>query len=186
MMLKLKSFFRVNGLLLLLLGGLLFFKPEMAFRLVVVIFSLEIIISWGIAVFFSWTEKSYRYRGLLFWGALLQVLFGFLLLLFPAFSEFLVKLLIVVIGIVIISRGVILVLASMRAKEQLLSNWRIRFVFGIFAILCGGFLATNAFFSFLLLNILLGLVMMISGFLILMLGFQVKEIKQSEIFESKQ
>ncbi len=44
-MLKLKSFFRGNGLLLVLLGGFLFFQPETAFRLAVVIFSLEIIIS---------------------------------------------------------------------------------------------------------------------------------------------
>ncbi len=178
-MLKLKSFFRGNGLLLVLLGGFLFFQPETAFRLAVVIFSLEIIISWGVAIFFSRTEKTYAYRGLLFFGAVLQLLFWLLLLLFPAFSEFLVKLLIVLIGIAIISRGVMLVLASMHAKEQQFSSRWIRFILGIFAVLFWGFLATNAFFSFLLLNILLGLAMMIAGFTVLMLGFQVKEMKSS-------
>lgn len=182
-MLKIRSLFRINGLLLLMLGVFLFLQPATAFRIAVIIFSLEIIISGGVAVFFVMTEKAYSYRGLLFFVSVFQMLFGLVLLLFPAFSEFLVKLLIVLIGITIIIKGIFTLLESFKARElQLTSRW-IGFIIGIFALLFGGFLTTNAFFSFLLLNVLLGLTMIIAGIMVLVLGFQAKEQQKSDSLE---
>gem|GEM_PF-1738373 len=37
-MLKIKAFFRINGIILVLLGLFLFFQPELALRVVIIIF----------------------------------------------------------------------------------------------------------------------------------------------------
>lgn len=175
---KIKSLFWVNGLLLVLLGAFLFSHPETAFRLAVVIFSLEMIISGMVAVFFSWTARTYSYRGLLFFWSLFQVFLWLLLLMFPSISEFLVKVIVVWIWVIIIIGGVSQLLRSFQSRELHTSVWWLQFGLGVLSLLFGSFLVTNAFFSFLILNVLLGMGIISAGIWIFIFWFYIKESKE--------
>ncbi len=174
-MLKIRSFFWINGLFLLLFGLFLFLKPELALRIIIIIFGIEVLISWLIGMFVAWQQKTYQYRGLLFFSTLLQLLFWILLLVFPKIGHFLVSLLVVLIGIAILLKGAFTIFDGLKAKSFQISTWRLQIILWALGVLFWLFLISNAFLSFLLLNVLLGLTMMFSGVMILIMGFQVKE-----------
>lgn len=176
-MLKIKSLFRANGLFLILFWLFLCFNPELALNIVIIVFGIEVLLSWVIGMIFSRQQKQYPYRGLLFFGALLWIIFWILLLIFPQIGHFMVSLMVVLLWITIVVKGIATVFDGFRAKEAQLSTRWLQFVMGGFAILVGFFLITNAFISFILLNILFGTSLVLSGVMILILGFQVKGVK---------
>lgn len=81
----------------------------------------------------------------------------------------------VLIGIAILLKGSFTIFDGLKAQRFQISTWRLQIVLGALGVLFGLFLISNAFLSFLLLNVLLGLTMMFSGVMILIMGFQVKE-----------
>lgn len=176
-MLKIKSLFRINGLFFIVLWMLLFFLPEEVFRIVVIILGIETLLSGGFWVAFSWQQKDYQYRGLLFFWALVEIGFGLLLLLFPGFSEWIVKILIILLGIAVLIKGIFTIFDGLKAREsQIWTRWLLIFMGGL-AILFGLFLMMNAFFSFLVLNSLLGFTMILFWIGLTVSGFQVKRVE---------
>lgn len=122
-MLKIKSLFWANGLFLILFGLFLFLKPELALNIVIIIFGIEVLLSGIIGLIFAWQQKDYSYRGLLFFGSSLQILFGILLLAIPQIGHFLVSLLVVLIGIAILIKGIFMIFDGLKAKEFIASRW---------------------------------------------------------------
>lgn len=116
-MLKIKSLFWVNGLFLIVLWMLLFFLPEEVFRIVVVILGIETLLSGGFWTFIARNQKDYQYRGLLFFWALFEVVFWLLLLIFPGFSEWIVKVLVILLGISVVIKGGVLFLMGLKQKK---------------------------------------------------------------------
>lgn len=176
-MLKIKSFFWVNGLFFILLGGLLFFLPETAFRVAVIVFAVETLLSGIFGSIAAWQQREYCYRGLLFFGAVLQIIFWILLLIFPGIGERMVKIVIILLGISVLIKGVWTIFDGFRAREMQIRTWWVLMVMGSLAILLGIFLISNAFLSFLALTIVFGLGMVIFGIVLLVIGFQVKSIE---------
>lgn len=177
-MLKVKSLFWVNGLFLIVFGLLLFFLPEEVFRIVVVILGIETLLSGGFWTFIARNQKDYQYRGLLFFWALFEVVFWLLLLIFPGFSEWIVKVLVILLGISVLIKGIFTIFDGLKAKEMQIRSWWVLIFMGGLGILFGFFLVTNAFFSFLLLNSLLGFTLVILWIWLIVWGFQMKNVEK--------
>lgn len=177
-MLKIKSLFWINGLFLIVLWMLLFFLPEEVFRIVVIILGIETLLSGGVWTFTARNQKDYQYRGLLFFWALFEVVFWLLLLIFPGFSEWIVKVLVILLGISVVIKGGFTIFDGLKAKEMQIGSWGVLLIMGSAGVLFGLFLVTNAFFSFLLLNSLLGFTLVLFWIWLIMWGFQIKNVEK--------
>lgn len=176
-MLKIKSLFWLNGLFFIGIWMLLFFLPEEVFRIVVIVLGIETLLSWGIWATFAWQQKDYQYRGLLFFWALLEIAFWLLLLMFPGFSEWIVKILIILLGITVLTKGIFTIFDGLKARESQIWTWWLLIVMGGVAILFGLFLIMNAFLTFLMINSLLGFTMILFWIGLIISGFQVKSVE---------
>ena len=177
-MLKIKSLVWINGLFLIVLWMFLFFLPEEVFRIVVIVLGVETLLSGGIWAVISWNQKDYQYRGLLFFWALFEVVFWLLLLIFPWFSEWIVKVLVIILGVLIFIKGIFTIFDGLKAKEMQIGSWWVLLIMGSAGVLFGLFLVTNAFFSFLLLNSLLGFTLILFWIWLIMWGFQIKNVEK--------
>jgi hypothetical protein len=67
-----------------------------------------------------------------------------------------VKVLVIILGVLIFIKGIFTIFDGLKVKEMQIGSWWVLLIMGSAGALFGLFLVTNAFFSFLLLNSLLG------------------------------
>ena len=163
-MLKIKSLVWINGLFLIVLWMFLFFLPEEVFRIVVIVLGVETLLSGGIWAVISWNQKDYQYRGLLFFWALFEVVFWLLLLIFPWFSEWIVKVLVIILGVLIFIKGIFTIFDGLKAKEMQIGSWWVLLIMGSAGALFGLFLVTNTLVLF--------------WIWLIMWGFQIKNVEK--------
>lgn len=174
-MLKIKAFFRINGIILMLLGLFLFFQPELALRIVVIIFWIELLLSGGAGMAIARLQKDYPYRGILFFWSVVQTGFGLLLLVIPQLWELLMKILIILLWIASIAKGALTIFDGFKARDMQIGTRRVLLFMGGVAILFWIFLVSYSFLSLLFFNIILGVAITIFGIGLIISGFQLKE-----------
>ena len=170
-MLKIKWFFWINGLFFILFWMLLFFQPSLSLRIIIVITSIEILISWVIGLFVAWTTTEYNHRKLLFVLSILTLIAWFLLLCIPQIWEVIASISVVLLWIWAIIKWVFLFMDWFKAREAWVSNRWMFPVIWIIAILFWMFLAANAFLTVLVINVLLWLALIFLWILLIIRGF---------------
>ncbi len=174
-MFKIKSFFWINGLFFILFGMLLFFQPSLSLRIIILITSIEILISWAIGLFVAWTTTEYNHRKLLFILSILTLIAWFLLLCIPEIWEVIASIAVVILWIWAIIKWVFLVMDWLKAKAAWVSNrWMFPLIW-IIAIFFWMFLAANAFLTVLVINVLLWLALIFLWILLIFRGFRADE-----------
>lgn len=174
-MIKVKSFYWINGLFYILLGLFLCLKPELSLKTIIIIASIEIIIAWIIWIIVDLTTTIYSWRKALMLFSIFQIIFWIILLLFPEIWEFIAALFVVILGIWCIIKGILIAVDAFKTKELQISNRRLLLLTWIIVILFGLFLTTNAFLEVIIITVLVGLGMVLYGIRMLTIGFQVKK-----------
>ena len=174
-MIKVKSFYWINGLFYILLGLFLCLKPELSLKTIIIIASIEIIIAWIIWIIVDLTTTIYSWRKALMLFSIFQIIFWIILLLFPEIWEFIAALFVVILGIWCIIKGILITVDAFKTKKLQISNRRLLLLTWIIVILLGIFLTTNAFLEVIIITILVGLGMVLYGIRMLTIGFQVKK-----------
>ena len=174
-MIKVKSFYWINGLFYILLGLFLCLKPELSLKTIIIIASIEIIIAWIIWIIVDLTTTIYSWRKALMLFSIFQIIFWIILLLFPEIWEFIAPLFVVILGIWCIIKGILITVDAFKTKKLQISNRRLLLLTWIIVILLGIFLTTNAFLEVIIITILVGLGMVLYGIRMLTIGFQVKK-----------
>ena len=174
-MIKVKSFYWINGLFYILLGLFLCLKPELSLKTIIIIASIEIIIAWIIWIIVDLTTTIYSWRKELMLFSIFQIIFWIILLLFPEIREFIAALFIVILGIWCIIKGILITVDAFKTKKLQISNRWLLLLTWIIVILFGLFLTTNAFLEVIIITVLVGLGMVLYGIRMLTIGFQVKK-----------
>lgn len=174
-MIKVKSFYWINGLFYILLGLFLCLKPELSLKTIIIIASIEIIIAWIIWIIIDLTTTIYSWRKELMLFSIFQIIFWIVLLLFPEIWEFIAALFVVILGIWCIIKGILITVDSFKTKKLQISNRWLLLLTWIIVILLGIFLTTNAFLEVIIITILVGFWMILYGIRMLTIGFQVKK-----------
>lgn len=174
-MIKVKSFYWINGLFYILLGLFLCLKPELSLKTIIIIASIEIIIAWIIWIIVDLTTTIYSWRKALMLFSIFQIIFWIILLLFPEIWEFIAALFVVILGIWCIIKGILITVDAFKTKKLQISNRWLLLLTWIIVILFGLFLTTNAFLEVIIITILVGLGMVLYGIRMLTIGFQVKK-----------
>ena len=174
-MIKVKSFYWINGLFYILLGLFLCLKPELSLKTIIIIASIEIIIAWIIWIIVDLTTTIYSWRKALMLFSIFQIIFWIILLLFPEIWEFIAALFVVILGIWCIIKGILITVDAFKTKKLQISNRWLLLLTWIIVILFGLFLATNAFLEVIIITVLVGLGMVLYGIRMLTIGFQVKK-----------
>ena len=174
-MIKVKSFYWINGLFYILLGLFLCLKPELSLKTIIIIASIEIIIAWIIWIIVDLTTTIYSWRKALMLFSIFQIIFWIILLLFPEIWEFIAALFVVILGIWCIIKGILITVDAFKTKKLQISNRWLLLLTWIIVILLGIFLTTNAFLEVIIITILVGLGMVLYGIRMLTIGFQVKK-----------
>lgn len=174
-MIKVKSFYWINGLFYILLGLFLCLKPELSLKTIIIIASIEIIIAWIIWIIVDLTTTIYSWRKALMLFSIFQIIFWIILLLFPEIWEFIAALFVVILGIWCIIKGILITVDAFKTKKLQISNRRLLLLTWIIVILFGLFLTTNAFLEVIIITVLVGLGMVLYGIRMLTIGFQVKK-----------
>lgn len=174
-MIKVKSFYWINGLFYILLGLFLCLKPELSLKTIIIIASIEIIIAWIIWIIVDLTTTIYSWRKELMLFSIFQIIFWIILLLFPEIWEFIAALFVVILGIWCIIKGILITVDAFKTKKLQISNRRLLLLTWIIVILLGIFLTTNAFLEVIIITVLIGLGMVLYGIRMLTIGFQVKK-----------
>jgi len=94
---RIKTIFRLNIVFFLAFWLFLFFQPELALKTIIIIFGIECVLSWIIGSYFLFKDELVQDRELLAWMALLQIISGMLLLLFPSIWELIVKIFVTIV-----------------------------------------------------------------------------------------
>ena len=174
-MIKVKSFYWINGLFYILLGLFLCLKPELSLKTIIIIASIEIIIAWIIWIIIDLTTTIYSWRKELMLFSIFQIIFWIILLLFPEIWEFIAALFVVILGIWCIIKGILITVDAFKTKKLQISNRWLLLLTWIIVILFGLFLTTNAFLEVIIITVLVGLGMVLYGIRMLTIGFQVKK-----------
>lgn len=174
-MIKVKSFYWINGLFYILLGLFLCLKPELSLKTIIIIASIEIIIAWIIWIIVDLTTTIYSWRKELMLFSIFQIIFWIILLLFPEIWEFIAALFVVILGIWCIIKGILITVDAFKTKKLQISNRWLLLLTWIIVILFGLFLTTNAFLEVIIITVLVGLGMVLYGIRMLTIGFQVKK-----------
>ena len=174
-MIKVKSFYWINGLFYILLGLFLCLKPELSLKTIIIIASIEIIIAWIIWIIVDLTTTIYSWRKALMLFSIFQIIFWIILLLFPEIWEFIAALFVVTLGIWCIIKGILITVDAFKTKKLQISNRWLLLLTWIIVILFGLFLTTNAFLEVIIITVLVGLGMVLYGIRMLTIGFQVKK-----------
>ena len=174
-MIKVKSFYWINGLFYILLGLFLCLKPELSLKTIIIIASIEIIIAWIIWIIVDLTTTIYSWRKALMLFSIFQIIFWIILLLFPEIWEFIAALFVVILGIWCIIKGILITVDAFKTKKLQISNRWLLLLTWIIVILLGLFLTTNAFLEVIIITVLVGLGMVLYGIRMLTIGFQVKK-----------
>ena len=174
-MIKVKSFYWINGLFYILLGLFLCLKPELSLKTIIIIASIEIIIAWIIWIIVDLTTTIYSWRKALMLFSIFQIIFWSILLLFPEIWEFIAALFVVILGIWCIIKGILITVDAFKTKKLQISNRWLLLLTWIIVILFGIFLTTNAFLEVIIITVLVGLGMVLYGIRMLTIGFQVKK-----------
>ena len=174
-MIKVKSFYWINGLFYILLGLFLCLKPELSLKTIIIIASIEIIIAWIIWIIVDLTTTIYSWRKALMLFSIFQIIFWIILLLFPEIWEFIAALFVVILGIWCVIKGILITVDAFKTKKLQISNRWLLLLTWIIVILFGLFLTTNAFLEVIIITILVGLGMVLYGIRMLTIGFQVKK-----------
>lgn len=174
-MIKVKSFYWINGLFYILLGLFLCLKPELSLKTIIIIASIEIIIAWIIWIIVDLTTTIYSWRKALMLFSIFQIIFWIILLLFPEIWEFIASLFVVILGIWCIIKGIFITVDAFKTKKLQISNRWLLLLTWIIVILFGLFLTTNAFLEVIIITVLVGLGMVLYGIRMLTIGFQVKK-----------
>ncbi len=174
-MIKVKSFYWINGLFYILLGLFLCLKPELSLKTIIIIASIEIIIAWIIWIIVDLTTTIYSWRNALMLFSIFQIIFWIILLLFPEIWEFIAALFVVILGIWCIIKGILITVDAFKTKKLQISNRWLLLLTWIIVILFGLFLTTNAFLEVIIITVLVGLGMVLYGIRMLTIGFQVKK-----------
>ena len=174
-MIKVKSFYWINGLFYILLGLFLCLKPELSLKTIIIIASIEIIIAWIIWIIIDLTTTIYSWRKELMLFSIFQIIFWIVLLLFPEIWEFIAALFVVILGIWCIIKGILITVDAFKTKKLQISNRWLLLLTWIIVILLGIFLTTNAFLEVIIITILVGFWMILYGIRMLTIGFQVKK-----------
>lgn len=174
-MIKVKSFYWINGLFYILLGLFLCLKPELSLKTIIIIASIEIIIAWIIWIIVDFTTTIYSWRKALMLFSIFQIIFWIILLLFPEIWEFIAALFVVILGIWCIIKGILITVDAFKTKKLQISNRWLLLLTWIIVILFGLFLTTNAFLEVIIITVLVGLGMVLYGIRMLTIGFQVKK-----------
>lgn len=174
-MIKVKSFYWINGLFYILLGLFLCLKPELSLKTIIIIASIEIIIAWIIWIIVDLTTTIYSWRKALMLFSIFQIIFWIILLLFPEIWEFIAALFVVILGIWCIIKGILITVDAFKTKKLQISNRWLLLLTWIIVILFGLFLTTNAFLEVIIITVLVGLGMVLYGIRMLTIGFQVKK-----------
>ncbi len=174
-MIKVKSFYWINGLFYILLGLFLCLKPELSLKTIIIITSIEIIIAWIIWIIVDLTTTIYSWRKELMLFSIFQIIFWIILLLFPEIWEFIAALFVVILGIWCIIKGILITVDAFKTKKLQISNRWLLLLTWIIVILFGLFLTTNAFLEVIIITVLVGLGMVLYGIRMLTIGFQVKK-----------
>lgn len=174
-MIKVKSFYWINGLFYILLGLFLCLKPELSLKTIIIIASIEIIIAWIIWIIVDLTTTIYSWRKALMLFSIFQIIFWIILLLFPEIWEFIASLFVVILGIWCIIKGILITVDAFKTKKLQISNRWLLLLTWIIVILFGLFLTTNAFLEVIIITVLVGLGMVLYGIRMLTIGFQVKK-----------
>ena len=122
-MFKIKSFFWINGLFFILFGMLLFFQPSLSLRIIILITSIEILISWAIGLFVAWTTTEYNHRRILFVVSIITFIFWFLLLCIPEIWEFIASIAVILLWLWAIVKGVFLYIDWLKAKAAWIGSF---------------------------------------------------------------
>lgn len=174
-MIKVKSFYWINGLFYILLGLFLCLKPELSLKTIIIIVSIEIIIAWIIWIIVDLTTTIYSWRKALMLFSIFQIIFWIILLLFPEIWEFIAALFVIILGIWCIIKGIFITVDAFKTKKLQISNRWLLLLTWIIVILFGLFLTTNAFLEVIIITVLVGLGMVLYGIRMLTIGFQVKK-----------
>ena len=174
-MIKVKSFYWINGLFYILLGLFLCLKPELSLKTIIIIASIEIIIAWIIWIIVDLTTTIYSWRKALMLFSIFQIIFWIILLLFPEIWEFIASLFVVILGIWCIIKGILITVDAFKTKKLQISNRWLLLLTWIIVFLFGLFLTTNAFLEVIIITVLVGLGMVLYGIRMLTIGFQVKK-----------
>ena len=174
-MIKVKSFYWINGLFYILLGLFLCLMPELSLKTIIIIASIEIIIAWIIWIIVDLTTTIYSWRKALMLFSIFQIIFWIILLLFPEIWEFIAALFVVILGIWCIIKGILITVDAFKTKKLQISNRWLLLLTWIIVILFGLFLTTNAFLEVIIITVLVGLGMVLYGIRMLTIGFQVKK-----------
>ena len=174
-MLKIRSFFWINGLFFILLWMLLFFQPSLSLRIIIIITSIEIMISWLIWLFVARTTTEYNNRKILFIISIITLIAGFFLLCIPEIGEIIASIAVILLGIAAIVKWVFLFIDWLKAKEAEITNRRMFPIFWILVIFFWIFLVCNAFLTLLVINVLLWLALTFLWILLLIRWFQAKQ-----------
>ena len=174
-MIKVKSFYWINGLFYILLGLFLCLKPELSLKTIIIIASIEIIIAWIIWIIVDLTTTIYSWRKALMLFSIFQIIFWIILLLFPEIWEFIAALFVVILGIWCMIKGILITVDAFKTKKLQISNRWLLLLTWIIVFLFGLFLTTNAFLEVIIITILVGLGMVLYGIRMLTIGFQVKK-----------
>ena len=174
-MIKVKSFYWINGLFYILLGLFLCLKPELSLKTIIIIASIEIIIAWIIWIIVDLTTTIYSWRKALMLFSIFQIIFWIILLLFPEIWEFIAALFVIILGIWCIIKGIFITVDAFKTKKLQISNRWLLLLTWIIVILFGLFLTTNAFLEVIIITVLVGLGMVLYGIRMLTIGFQVKK-----------
>jgi len=174
-MIKVKSFYWINGLFYILLGLFLCLKPELSLKTIIIIASIEIIIAWIIWIIVDLTTTIYSWRKALMLFSIFQIIFWIILLLFPEIWEFIAALFVVILGIWCMIKGILITVDAFKTKKLQISNRWLLLLTWIIVILFGLFLTTNAFLEVIIITVLVGLGMVLYGIRMLTIGFQVKK-----------
>lgn len=174
-MLKIRSFFWINWLFFILFWMLLFFQPSLSLRIIIIIASIEIMISWAIGLFVARTTTEYNHRKVLFILSIITLIAWFLLLCIPELWEIIASIAVVLLWIWAIIKWVLLFLDWFKAKEAWITNRWMFIAFWLLGIIFWMFLVCNAFLTILVINVLLWFALTFLWILLLIRWFQAKE-----------
>lgn len=149
---RIKTLFWLNIVFFLAFWLFLFFQPELALKTIIIIFGIECVLSWIIGSYFLFKDKSVQDRELLAWMALLQIISGMLLLLFPSIWELIVKIFVTIVWIGVIVKWVLLCINSFDAKKLKLNDWWWIAVVWCLLVILWIVLVTNSFLTVMVFN----------------------------------
>lgn len=160
---KIKALFCLNIVFFLAFWLLLFFQPEIALKTVIMVFGIECLLSWIAGSFLLFQDESIQDRELLSGMALLQIISGILLLIFPSIWELIVKIFVTVIWIWVIIKWILLCVNSFDARKLKVKDWWWIAVAWCFLIILWFVLVTNSFSTIMLFNKFIGIWLIVAA-----------------------